>query len=90
MFHGNARRIDAIPVIIAKNPKIYYDLLLFLARKYGFGSRLLGILCILRDLVADVKKTVNGPIRLLESMGVKETKADVESIREKLRLYNVV
>ena len=89
MFHDDARRIDAVPVIIAKNPKISYDLLLFLARKYGFGGRMLGILRTLRDLVAHGMKRVDEPIRLLEAMGTEEAKADAKSIKEKLRLYNV-
>lgn len=89
MFHGDARRIDAIPVIIAKNPKISYDLLLFLARKYEFGGKMLGILRTLRNLVAPGMKTVDGPIRLLEAMGVEEVKPNTKSIKEKLRLYNV-
>ncbi|QLH07169.1 hypothetical protein [Nitrosopumilus ureiphilus] len=89
MFHDDARRIDAIPVIIAKNPKISYDLLLFLARKYGFGGKILGILRTLRNLVAHGMKTVDEPIRLLEAMKTEEIKANTKSIKEKLRLYNV-
>ena len=89
MFNGDARRIDAIAVIIAKNPEINYDLLLFFARKYGFGGRLLGILYTLTSLVTHVKKTIDRPIRLLEDMKIKEIKANANSIEEKLRLYNV-
>ena len=89
MFHNDARRIDAVPVIIAKNPKISYDLLLFLARKCGFGGRMLGILRTLRDLAAHEMKTADEPIRLLEAMRTKEVKADAKSIKEKLRLYNI-
>ncbi len=90
MFHGDARRIDAISVIIAKNPEIHYDLLLFLARKYGFGGKMLGILYALRDLIPHGKKTIDGPVRLLESMGVEGIKADATSMQEKLRLYGVI
>ena len=89
MFHDDARRIDAVPVIIAKNPKISYDLLLFLARKYGFGGKMLGILRTLRNLVVHGVKRVDEPIRLLEAMRTEEAKADAKSIKEKLRLYNV-
>lgn len=89
MFHDDTRRMDAIPVIIAKTPKISYDLLLFLARKYGFGGKMLGILRILRNLVAHRMKTVDEPIRLLEAMGIEEVKVNIKSIKEKLRLYNV-
>ena len=89
MFHDDVRRMDAVPVIIAKNPKISYDLLLFLARKYGFGGKVLGILRILRSLVAHRMKTIDEPIRLLEAMRIEEVKANTKSIKEKLRLYNV-
>ncbi len=89
MFHNDARRIDAIPVIIAKNPKISYDLLLFLARKYGFVGKMYGILRALQNLVTHEIKTINEPIRLLDAMKVVEVKADIKSMKEKLRLYNV-
>ena len=89
MFHADARRMDAIPVIIAKNPKISYDLLLFLVRKYGFGGRMLGILRTLRSLGVHGMRAVDEPVRLLEAMRIKEVKADAKSIKEKLRLYNV-
>ena len=88
MFHHDARRIDAIPVIIAKNSKISYDLLLFLARKYGFCGNILGILCTLQSLVACETKTINEPIRLLKAMKIKEIKVNTKSIKERLELYN--
>ena len=89
MFHDDARRIGAIPVIIAKNPKMNYDLLLFLARKYGFGGKLLGILHALRSFAAHEMKAIDEPIRLLEAMQIKAVKANARSIRKQLRLYNV-
>lgn len=89
MFHGDARRVDAVPVIIAKNPKTSYDLLLFLARKYGFEGKMLGILRTLRNLVAHKMKTIDEPIRLLDAMKIQEVKADSKSMKERLRLYNV-
>jgi hypothetical protein len=85
IFHNDARRIDAIPIIMAKN-KTNYDNLLFLARKYGFGGRILGILKILQNLVHII---LDEPIMLLEAMKIEEIKADSKSIKEKLRLYNV-
>ena len=89
MFHDDARRMDAVPIIIAKNSKTSYDLLLFLARKYGFGGKVLGILRTLRNLVAHGMETIDEPIRLLEAMRIEEVKANAKSIKEKLRLYNV-
>ena len=90
MFHDDARRTDAIPIIIAKNPKISYDLLLFLAQKYGFDGKVLGILRTLRNLVIHGMNPVNEAITLLEAMGTKVIKADAKNIKEKLRLYNVI
>lgn len=89
MFHDDARRIGAIPVILAKNPKTDYDLLLFLARKYGFEGKMLGLLKALRNAVAHGMTTIDEPIRLLEAMKIEEVKANAKRIRENLRLYNV-
>ena len=91
MFQNDARRIDAIPIIIAKNSeKTSYDLLLFLSRKYNFEGKILGILRALRNLVAHGMKSIDEPIRLLETMKIEEIKADQRSIKEKMKLYNVI
>ena len=89
MFHGDARRIEAVPVIIAKNPQINYDLLLFLARKFGFAGNVLGMLRTLRNQVVHGMKSVDGPIRLLEAMKIEEMETDGKAVREKLKMYNV-
>jgi len=90
LFQNDARRIDAIPIILAKNSdKTNYDLLLFLARKYGFGGRIFGILRTMRNIVAHGMKEIDEPIRLLEAMKIEEIKANEKSMKEKLRLYNV-
>jgi len=90
MFQNDARRMDAIPVILAKNSdKTNYDLLLFLTRKYDFGGKILGILRALRNLVVHGMTEINEPIRLLEAMKIEEAKVNEKSMKEKLRLYNV-
>ncbi len=89
MFHDDIRTVESIPVIIAKNPKIKYDLLLFLAQKYEFGDRLLGILRALRDMPIYEIEVVDEPIKLLETTGVKEANMDINDIKERLRVYNV-
>lgn len=89
MFHNDARRMDAVAVILAKNSKISYDLLLFLARKYSFEGQMLGILRTLRNLVAHGMKTIDEPIRLLDAMKTEEIKSDMKRIKEMLRIYNV-
>ena len=89
MFHNDARRMDAIPIILAKNKKTSYDLLLFLARRYDFEGKILGILKVLRNIVAHGMTNIDEPIRLLEVMKIKENKVNAKSMKEKLRLYNV-
>ncbi len=90
MFQNDARRMVAIPIILAKNSgRTNYDLMLFLVRKYGFGGKMLGILHALRNLVTNGMPGIKEPIRLLEAMKIKEVKANEKSIKEKLRLYNV-
>lgn len=90
MFHKDARRIDAIAIMLAKNTKrTNYDLLLFISRKYEFAEKLLGILKSLRNLVAHAKTAVGEPIRLLEAMNIEEIKADEKRMKDRLKLYNV-
>ena len=90
IFQNDARKIDAIPIILAKNPdKTNYDLLLFLARKYSFEGKILGILKALRNLISHGMKIIDEPIKLLEAMKIKETKIDLKETKQKLRLYNV-
>lgn len=90
IFHNDARRMDAIPIILAKNSKkTSYDLLLFLARRYDFEGRILGILKAFRNLAAHGMYNIDTPIMLLEAMKIKEIKANTKKIKEKLRLYNV-
>lgn len=85
LIFGDARRIESIPVLLAKN-KANYPLLVFLARKYGIEARLLGLL----KALANIKEVtgVDYAINMLESAGVKELKADGKSIRDRMRLYN--
>jgi len=85
LMQDDARRIVAIPIIIAKN-NVNSNVLIFLSQKFGVSGKLLGILKIL----ADIKPTeeINRTISLFESLNVKEIEADKSSILEKMRLYN--
>lgn len=88
LLQNDARRIDAIPVMLAKNEdKINYNLLVFISQKYGLSDRLLGLLKVLNK-VKPTKETEE-TIDLMNAMKVKEVKADQKSIEEKMRLYNV-
>ncbi len=90
MSHKDARRIDAVAIILAKNTKVTnYDLLLFIALKYEFAGKMLGILKSLRNLVAHAKVAVVEPMRLLGAMNVQEIKADEKRMKDRLKLYHV-
>ncbi len=86
LMRKEARRIEAIPIILAKS-KANYSLLTFLSQKYGVSGRLLGLLKALNKLRP--AKEIREAIAMLEMGKVKEIKADERSIREKMRLYNV-
>lgn len=91
MFRKDARRIDAVAIILAKNTKrTNYDLLLFISRKYEFAEKILGILKSLRNLVAHTKMIVEEPIRLLETMNIEEIKVNERRMKERLKLYHVI
>ena len=85
LIENNARRIEAIPILLAKN-KANYSLLTFLSQKYGFESKLLGVLRALSSL----KPTddIRGTIRILEATRTAEIKADERGLGEKMRLYS--
>lgn len=85
---GDARRIEAIPVILAKN-KVNYNLLIFLSQKYDYGSKLLGLLKTLHKFIPNIQ-SLNDAITILESIGIKEILADEKSVEENLSLYSVV
>ena len=86
LISSDVRRLEAIPVIIAKN-SFNYNLLVFLAQKFGQAEKLLGILKTLEN-IKHIKE-VSRAIRLLEILNVKEVMFDKESVLQKLRLYNV-
>ena len=87
MIGDEARRIDAIPIILAKN-KANYELLLFLSQKYESSDRLLGLLKVLQRLKPN--NDIEHAIKLLEAMETKEIKANAKSIEQKMRLYHAV
>lgn len=87
LMKDDARHIEAIPIILAKN-KPNYDLLIFLSQKYRLSSRLLGLLKAL-ERTSHSEDTATA-VGILESLGTKEIRADDRSIAEKMRLYNAV
>lgn len=87
LLKGDARRIEAIPILLAKN-QANYSLLVFLSRKYALSDRLLGLLKALNSIRP--KKEVQEAIRSLETMNVKAVKINESSVRENMRLYNAI
>jgi len=87
LMRRNARRSEAIPVILVKNQP-NYDLLIFLSQKYGTSGKLLGLLKAL-DKVRSTK-AVKRAIGTLEDMEVRAIRASQSSIKERMRLYNAV
>jgi hypothetical protein len=87
LMKNDARRRDAIPIILAKN-RANYSLLIFLAQKYRLLGKLLGLLKALHK--NKPIREVHQAIRTLEAMNVKEIKADEKSIESKMRLYNAI
>lgn len=86
LLQGNARQIEAIPIILAKND-FKTNLLIFLSEKFGTSGRLLGLLRILQNKRPTEK--IEQTIKILESFDLEEIQADEASILEKMITYNV-
>lgn len=85
MIQGSTRRIEAVPIILAKN-EVNSSLLAFLSKKHEAAGRLLGLLKILAQIRP--REYVKQAIRLLKASNVKEVKADKKSILQKMTLYD--
>jgi hypothetical protein len=87
LLEDDARRMDAIAVILAKN-NFMSNLLAFLCQKYQTTARLIGILKILQQIKAEpeIEKT----IQILQTFNQEESPADEASIKQKLELYNAL
>ena len=87
MMKGDARRIEAIPILLAKN-KANHSLLIFLSEKYGLSGRLIGLL----KALAKIKPSKDTALTIgfLESLKTKEIRANNKSIEEKMRLYGAI
>ncbi len=87
LLRGDARRIRAIPGLLAKNAA-NYELILFLSKKYEMQSKLFGLLRALAKHKRD--KDLESVLRILEKSGVKEIKTDGRSIEEMMRTSNAL
>jgi hypothetical protein len=86
LLRGDARRREAVPVLLAKS-RPDYGLLIFLSQKYGVADRLHGLLKALSDVESD--EELERALGLLEDMKVGEIKVAPERIERLLRLYDV-
>ena len=87
LLEEDARRMDAIAVILAKN-NFKSNLLAFLSQKYQTTARLIGILKILQQIKA--KSEIEKTIHIIEAFNQEELPADKASIEQKLELYNAL
>ncbi len=87
LMKEDARRIDAIPMLLAKN-NANHSLLIFLSQKYRLSGRLLGLLKALNKI--NSTRETKSAIEILETLGTKEIRADERSIEQKMRLYNAI
>jgi hypothetical protein len=87
LLKEDARLIEAIPIVLAKN-SFKNNILAFLSQKYDTSGKLLGLLKILQNMKPT--REINETIELLETLNAKEIPADEESIMQKLRLYNAL
>jgi hypothetical protein len=85
LLQNNARRTEAIPIILAKND-FKRPILTFLSQKFGTSGKLIGLLRTMQKIKP--KRKVTETIKLLETFNVKEMQVDERSILEKMRLYN--
>jgi hypothetical protein len=87
LLKGDARKKEAIPIILAKNSdNTNYDLLVFLSKKY----RTEGLITLLK-LVYEAKPSnrLKQGIMALKDYSIGEREIDADSIRKKMILYNV-
>jgi hypothetical protein len=87
LLKEEARGIDAVAVILAKN-SFNSNLLAFLSQKYEVTPRLLGILEVLRQ--TNPKPEVENTAKILKAISTQELPADEIGIRQKLELYNAL
>lgn len=85
LLQTDARRIEAVPVLLAKND-FNSNLLAFLSQKFGTSGKLLGLLKALQNIKP--KREVEETTKLLGIYGVKKMQVDERSILKRMRLYN--
>jgi hypothetical protein len=84
---GQARLVEAVPVILAKQ-KANYNVLFFLAQKFHLLDLLLAVLEALSVVLPRDKKAIGYLIQMMKKMNIKTTMIlNTNSIEEKIRFY---
>lgn len=92
----NIRRLEAIPIILAKNnERINYPLLVFLASKYKVIRQLYSILKVLDALkpsqdVQNIMKEISSTMKQKIKNDQKIIELSLKDMEKKMRLYNVI
>ncbi len=84
LMKGDARRIEAIPILLAKNQP-NYNILTYLSQRYGTSGKLLGLLRTLSSILPSDQ--IQNAIKIFETLEIDMIEIDQQSIQEKLRLY---
>jgi Fe2+ or Zn2+ uptake regulation protein len=84
LITGDARRNDAVPILLTKN-SANYCLLVFLSQKYQVSPKLLGILRALNNIMPKTETTQ--AMETLDMLHTVEERADQRSIEQKMKLY---
>jgi hypothetical protein len=87
LLRDDARLLEAIPIILAKNT-FKTNPMTFLTQKYETTGKLLGLLKILQT--HKPKPEIKETIDILETLNIEEVPADEESILQKMRLYHAL
>jgi len=89
LLSNDARKKEAIPILIKKNISsendLNLELLLFYSKKYNKLQDIFAYLKILYELYKD--NSLQYPIRLLENLKISPKRINKQATKEKLRLY---
>lgn len=92
----NIRRLEAIPIILAKNKeKINYSLLVFLATKLKIIRQLYNILKVLDDItptkkVKEVMREITDAVKQKVKTDQQAIELSLKDMEKKMRLYDVI
>ena len=94
LFKKNARRIEAIPILLEKafqkpaSRKPNYDILFFLAKKYEEAPQLMALLEAYQTIKprAETQKI----LETMKKLGIKPKKTSIKTIKEKMRQYHAI